>query len=29
MTEFSEAANNDSDFEGNTLLPEVEDRKYV
>ena len=29
MTEFSGAANNDSDFEGNTLLLEVEDRKYV
>ena len=29
MTEFSGAADNDSDFEGNTLLPEVEDRKYV
>ena len=29
MTEFSGAADNDSDFEGNTLLQEVEDRKYV
>ena len=29
MTEFSGAADNDSDFEGNTLLLEVEDRKYV
>ena len=28
MTEFSGAANNDSDFEGNTLSLEVEDRKY-
>ena len=28
-TEFSGAANDDSDFEGNTLLLEVEDRKYV
>ena len=29
MTEFSGAANSDSDFEGNVFLPEVEDRKYV
>ena len=29
VTEFSEAANDDSDFEDNTLLLEVEDRKYV
>ena len=29
MTEFSGAADNDSDFKGNTLLLEVEDRKYV
>ena len=29
MTEFSEAADNSSDFDGNTLLLEVEDRKYV
>ena len=28
-TEFSGAADNDSAFEGNTLLLEVEDRKYV
>ena len=29
MTEFSEAANNSSDSGGNTILLEVEDRKYV
>ena len=29
MTEFSGAVSNDSDSEGNTLLLEVEDRKYV
>ena len=29
MTEFSGAADNGSDFDGNTLLLEVEDRKYV
>ena len=29
MTEFSGAADNSSDFDGNTLLLEVEDRKYV
>ena len=29
MTEFSGAADNSSDFNGNTLLLEVEDRKYV
>ena len=29
MTEFSGAADNSSDFESNTLLLEVEDRKYV
>ena len=29
LTEFSGAANNSSDFDGNTLLLEVEDRKYV
>ena len=29
MTEFSGTANSDSDFEDNTLLLEVEDRKYV
>ena len=29
MTEFSGAADDDSDFEGNTLLLKVEDRKYV
>ena len=29
MTEFSGAANNSSDFDGNTLLLEVEDREYV
>ena len=29
MTEFSGAADNYSDFEGNTLLIEVEDRKHV
>ena len=29
MTEFPGAADNDSVFEGNTLLLEVEDRKYV
>ena len=29
MTEFSGAANNDSDFEGNTLLQEVEVKKHV
>ena len=29
MTEFSGAANNDSDFEGNTLLLECEDNEYV
>ena len=29
MTEYSGVANNDSDFQGYTLLQEVEDRKYV
>ena len=29
MTAFSGAADNDSDFEGNTILLEVEHRKYV
>ena len=29
MTEFSGAADNSSDFNGNTLLLEVEDRNYV
>ena len=29
MTEFSGAANNSSHFDGNTLLLEVEDRRYV
>ena len=29
MTELSGAAVNSSDFDGNTLLLEVEDRKYV
>ena len=29
MTEFSGAADNSSDFDGNTLLLEFEDRKYV
>ena len=29
MTGFSGVADNDSDVEGNTLLLEVEDRKYV
>ena len=29
MTEFSGAADNSSDFDGNTLLLEVEDRIYV
>ena len=29
MTEFSGAADNVSEFEGNTFLLEVEDRKYV
>ena len=29
MTEFFGAANNSSDFDGNALLPEVEDRTYV
>ena len=29
MTEFSGAANNSSDFDGNALLLEVEDRRYV
>ena len=29
MTEFSGAADISSDFDGNTLLLEVEDRKYV
>ena len=29
MTEVSGAADNDSDFEGNTLLQEVDDRNYV
>ena len=29
MTEFSGADDNSSDFDGNTLLLEVEDRKYV
>ena len=29
MTEFSGAANNSSDSDGNTLFLEVQDRKYV
>ena len=29
MTEFSGVVDNESDFEGNTFLLEVEDRKYV
>ena len=29
MTHFSGAPSNSSDFDGNTLLLEVEDRKYV
>ena len=29
MTDFSGAADNSSDFDGNTLLLEVDDRKYV
>ena len=29
MTEFSGAANKNSDFDGNTIFLEVEDRKYV
>ena len=29
MTEFSGAADNSSDFDGNTLFLEVEDRKYA
>ena len=29
MTEFSRTVDNDSDFQGNTLLLEVGDRKYV
>ena len=29
MTDFPGAANNSSDFDGNTLLLEVEDRRYV
>ena len=29
MTEFSDTANNDSDFDGNTLLLECENNEYV